>query len=235
MKTAMILTAAAALAGLSAGAFTQTPPASETQFVQQTADGKTYYMASTLLSSRLMLEDGQVQIKDLLLDETGNLQAVVVNNPHFLSGDAAIAADLVYRAGGPGRQTLRADFDSTDFELLSQGAGYRPIGLGWASEYDNARSVNAMMGTPISVSASSEAIAVGDVEISVGGAVMAVHFESQGWAAFDTLEGRLPVSTLQFDHDQPDGWTVAANVNDAQLDALAGRDTALFLSAASAS
>ena len=233
MKTAVTLTAAAALAGLSAGAFTQTNPTNETAFVQQTADGKSFYLASTLLSSRLMLEDGQVQIKDLLLDDTGNLQAIVVDNPQFLSGDAAIAADLVYRAGEAGRQVLRVDLDSGDFEMLSQGGGYLPIGLNWATQYDNARSLKALMGSPITVSASSEQIAVDDVEISEGGAVLAVHFETQGWAAFDTLEGRLPVNTVQFDYDQPQGWTIAATVNDAQLNALAGRETALFLSAAS--
>ena len=235
MKTAITLTAVVALAGLSAAAFTQTSQPQETSFVQETVDGKPFYLASTLLSSRLMLEDTQVQIKDLLVDETGNLQAVVVGNPNFLGGDAAIAADLIYRSGEPGQQTLRADMDRTDFELLSNGGGYEPIGLAWASEYDNARSVRAMIGEPISISDSSANIAVDDIEISEGGAVMAVRFDTRGWSAFDDMEGRIPVNAVSFDYDQPEGWTVAATVNDAQLNALAGRDTAIFLSAASAS
>lgn len=235
MKTAMTLTAVLALAGLSATGFTQTGQTEDASFLQETVDGKPYYLASTLLSSRLMLEDSLVQIKDLLVDETGNLQAIVVGNPNFLGGDAAIAADLVYRAGEPGRETLRADIDRTDFEMLSNGGGYEPIGLSWASEYDNARSVSAMMDEPISVAAASTNIAVDDIEISEGGAVLAVRFDSQGWSAFDSMEGRIPVNAISFDYDQPEGWTVVANVNDAQLNALAGRDTALFLSAASAS
>lgn len=235
MKTAMTLTAVIALAGLSATAFTQTSQTEDASFLQETVDGKPYYLASTLLSSRLMLEDSQVQIKDLLVDETGNLQALVVGNPNFLGGDAAIAADLVYRAGEPGQEALRADIDRTDFELLSHGAGYEPIGLSWASEYDNARSVDALLETPISVSGSSAHIAVDDIEISVGGAVLAVRFDTRGWSAFDAMEGRIPVNAISFEYDQPEGWTVAANVNDAQLSALAGRDTTLFLSAASAS
>ena len=233
MKTAITLTAVVALAGLSAAAFTQTSQTTEDSFVQETVGGKPFYLASTLLSSRLMLEDSQVQIKDLLLDETGNLQAVVVDNPNFLSGDAAIAADLIYRAGEAGQETLRVDLDRTDFEMLSNGGGYEPIGLSWASDYDNARSIQALMGRPITVEASSARIAVDDIEISEGGAVLAVRFESRGWTTFDSMEGRLPVNSVQFDYDQPQGWTIAATVNDAQLNALAGRDTAIFLSAAS--
>ena len=235
MKTAMTLTAVVTLAGLSAAAFTQNHPTDQTPFVQETVSGKPFYLASTLLSSRLMLEDSQVQIKDLLLDETGNLQAVVVDNPNFMSGDAAIAADLIYRAGEPGQETLRVDLDRTDFQMLRQGGGYEPIGLDWASEYDNARSLNALIGRPIAISDTSTPIAVEDVEISEGGAVLAVRFESRGWSPFDDMEGRLPVNAVRFDYDQPQGWTVAATVNDAQLNALAGRETTLFLSAASAS
>ena len=235
MKTAITLTAVVALAGLSAAAFTQTSQTTEPEFVQETVSGKPFYLASTLLSSRLMLEDSQVQIKDLLLDETGNLQAVVVDNPNFMSGDAAIAADLIYRAGAEGQETLRVDLDRTDFQMLSQGAGYQPIGLSWASEYENARSLRALMGRPISVSETSARIAVDDIEISEGGAVLAVRFESRGWSAFDRLEGRLPVNAVRFEYAQPQGWTIASTVNDAQLNALAGRDTAIFLSAASAS
>ncbi len=233
MKTAITLTAVVALAGLSAAAFTQTSQTTEPEFVQETVSGKPFYLASTLLSSRLMLEDSQVQIKDLLLDETGNLQAVVVDNPNFMSGDAAIAADLIYRAGAEGQETLRVDLDRTDFQMLSQGAGYQPIGLSWASEYENARSLRALMGRP--VSETSAHIAVDDIEISEGGAVLAVRFESRGWSAFDRLEGRLPVNAVRFDYAQPQGWIIASTVNDAQLNALAGRDTAIFLSAASAS
>ena len=235
MKTAITLTAVVALAGLSATGFTQTSQTEDASFLQETVDGKPFYLASSLLSSRLMLEDSQVQIKDLLVDDTGNLQAVVVGNPNFLGGDAAIAADLIYRAGAPGQETLRADIDRTDFELLSNGAGYQPIGLSWASEYDNARSVRAMLDQPISVPDSSANIAVEDIEISEGGAVLAVRFDTRGWSAFDAMEGRIPVNAISFDYSQPQGWSVAANVNDAQLNALAGRETALFLSAASAS
>lgn len=235
MKTAMTLTAIVALAGLSAGAFTQTEKSQQAPLVYETVDGKPYYLASTLLDSRLTLEDGQVQIRDLLIDEFGSLQAVIVSNPYFLQGDAAIAADLIYRAGAEGSETLRADMDSTDFQMLSQGAGYEPIGLAWASEYDNARSIRALIGEPIELGAASDAIRVEDVEISEGGAVLALHFESRGWASFDPMDGRIPVNAVQFDHVQQDGWHVAATVNSAQLQALAGRETTLFLSAASAS
>ena len=235
MKTATTLTAIVALAGLSAGAFTQTEMSQHTPLVHETVDGKPYYLASTLLGSRLTLEDGQVQIHDLLIDEFGSLQAVIVSNPQFLQGDAAIAADLIYRAGAEGSETLRADMDSTDFQMLSQGAGYEPIGLSWATDYDNARSLRALIGEPIDLDPSSDPIRVEDVEISEGGAVMAVRFESRGWANLDPMTGRIPVNAIAFDHVEQDGWHVAATVNSAQLQALAGRETTLFLSAASAS
>lgn len=235
MKTAMTLTAVAALAGLSAAAFTQGVETQDSSLVLQTVEGKPFYLASTLLGSSLVLEDGQVQIKDLLLDDTGQLQAVVVSNPGFLGADAAIAADLVYLAGQPGDEILRTDVARADFDLLRAGGGYEPIGLNWASEYDNARSVSALMGQAISVNADTPPIAIDDLEISEGGAVLAVHFESRGWHSFSDMDGRIPVNAVQLDYDQPQGWTVAANVNEAQLNALAGRDTTLFLSAAPAS
>ncbi|WP_420331844.1 hypothetical protein [Oceanicaulis alexandrii] len=85
------------------------------------------------------------------------------------------------------------------------------------------------------MSASAPGIAIDDLEISQAGAVMAVHFENTGWRAVGELDGRIPVNALQFDYDQPSGWTVATTVNDAQINALAGRDTSLFLSASNAS
>tara|TARA_E500000318_G_scaffold91017_1_gene89139 strand:- start:400 stop:1107 length:708 start_codon:yes stop_codon:yes gene_type:complete len=235
MKTAMTLTAIAALAGISATAFTQNIDAPQNTLVHETADGKAYYLASTLLQSRLAFTDGDVAIKDLLVDEAGNLHAVVVDNPNWLDGDAAIAADLVYLAGAPGNEMLRVDITHAEFDMLAQGGGYEPIGLSWATEYDGAQSARALMGEAIDVSASAPGIAIDDLEISQAGAVMAVHFENTGWRAVGELDGRIPVNALQFDYDQPSGWTVATTVNDAQINALAGRDTSLFLSASNAS
>lgn len=235
MKTAMTLTAIVALAGLSATAFTQNLDAPQNALIHETADGKAYYLASSLLRSRLTFTDGDLPIKDLLVDEAGNLHAIVVDHPNWLDGDAAIAADLVYLAGAPGDETLRADITREEFQMLAQGGGYEPIGLSWASEYREAESARALLGQSINVSATAPHIAIDDFEISQGGAVMAVHFEDTGWRAFDALDGRIPVNALHFDYDAPQGWTVATTVNDAQINALAGRDTSLFLSASNAS